>query len=361
MPKMHAASPTRFRPLPLAVFAAALLATACGDSPSEPSTGVDMAFLFRPAAEGEIQAAQGEWAARAPAAQGVNLELSTTMLMAGGVGSVRVFSHLVDGHRHYGAVLLPLGAAERSLPVVVFAHGGDQGVAVDAVSLMTFVLGESTRNYAYVIPSFRSEPLTVGAAVFVSGGAASPWDRDVDDALAFLDVALQNVPEADAGRIGVLGASRGGTVGLLMAIRDPRIRRVAVLAGPTDFLGPWVRGLTEDALRGQLRPLPGFDVLNQRFIQPLQRGEITEAQFRGELIRRSPVLWARRLPPVEVHHGTADDVVPVSQLEALRAALQGAPGRTEDRFFSYPGAGHNILAAGEVDSRIVAWLQALRR
>lgn len=277
--------------------------------------------------------------------------------MAGGLGTVRVFSHVVDGHRHYGATMSPVFAAPGSLPVLVFAHGGDEGMRVDDLALVTLLLGEQVRNFVYVIPSFRSEPLIVGSSWFTSEGAPSPWDRDVDDALAFLDVALQHVPEADASRIGVLGASRGGAVGLLMAIRDPRIDRVSVLAGPSDFLGSWVRGLTEDALRDRLAPLPGIHVLNERFIQPLRRGEISEAEFRRELIRRSPVLWANRLPPVQVHHGTADDVVPVGQAEAIRDALQRIPGRTGDEFFFYPGVGHNILERREIDGRIIAFMQ----
>jgi dipeptidyl aminopeptidase/acylaminoacyl peptidase len=337
-----------------------LLAPACGDSPSTPSHGVDLNALFRAAAPAEIAAVEAEWAARTPAAQGVTAEVTTSMLMAGGPGTVRVFSHLVDGHRHYGATLSPAGAAPGSLPVVVYAHGGDEGVSVDALATMTFLLGAPARDFVYVIPSFRSEPLSVSNSAWTSGGEASPWDRDVDDALAFLDVVLQRVPEADSRRIGVLGVSRGGGVGLLMAIRDPRIDRVAVMAGPTDFLGPWVRQVTEEALAGRPRDLPGLRVMNQRFIQPLGRGEITEAAVRRELIRRSPVLWPQRLPPVQVHHGTADVVVPVEQAESLRAALQRVGGRTGDEFFLYPGAGHNLLERREIDARLVAWLEAVR-
>jgi dipeptidyl aminopeptidase/acylaminoacyl peptidase len=234
-------------------------------------------------------------------------------------------------------------------------------VSMNDVALITLLLGEQVRNFVYVVPSFRSERLTVGSATWLSQGPASPWDRDVDDALALLDVALQRVPEADASRIGVLGVSRGGGVGLLMAIRDARIDAVLTLAGPTDFMGPWVRGLTEDALRGQLRPLPGMRVLDERYIQPLRRGELSEAGFRLELIRRSPVLWAARLPRVQVHHGTADDVVPVEQAEALRTAVQRVGGRTGDEFFLYPGAGHgNLLERPELMQRIVAFLQSLR-
>ena len=288
-------------------------------------------------------------------------ETSSLVLMGGGLGTVRVFSHTVDGNWHYGATLVPLGASAKSLPVVVFAHGGDEGVNVNDLALVLLLLGDRTRNYAFVIPSFRSERLTVGGSVFRSGGAPSPWDRDVDDALAFLDVALERTPEANPDRIGVLGASRGGTVALLMALRDPRIDLVAELAGPTDFFGPWVRGLTEDALDGKLRHLPGIHVLNERFIQTLADGAISPAEFRLELVRRSPVLWAEQLPPIQVHHGTADDVVPVEQAEVLIDALARLDrDAQQDGFFLYPGAGHNILELREIDARIIGFLERLR-
>jgi dipeptidyl aminopeptidase/acylaminoacyl peptidase len=336
-----------------------LLLAGCGDSPAGPPGGVDLDALFRPATNAEITAVEAEWAARNPAPQGVREEASSVVLMAGGMGTVRVFSHVVDGHRHYGATLVPLGAAPRSLPVVVYAHGGDGGVNVTDFALYTLLLGEAMRNFVYVIPSFRSEPLIVGAATYRSEGAPSPWDRDVDDALALLDVALDRVTEADPARIGVLGGSRGGNVGLLMAVRDPRIDMVADLAGPTDFFDPWMRGLTEAALRGAPRPLPGMDVLNERFIQPLGRGEITAAEFRRELVRRSPVLWAARLPTVHVHHGTADTVVDVSQAQSLISALQRLNRNVGDSFHLYPGAGHNLLELPQVAAGIIVFLNLL--
>ncbi len=340
------------------------LLVACDAPSTGPRTpgGVDLDAIFLPATAAEIALIESEWSNRNPRAAGVVEQKSEVILMAGGFGTARVYSHLVDGHRHYGAVLVPLGAAPGSLPVVVFTHGGDTGVNVSEVALTLLLLGDRARDFAYVIPSFRSESLTLGGSVFRSEGLPSPWDRDVDDALALLNVAIERVPEIDPSRIGVLGASRGGMVGLLMAIRDPRIDLVSAIAGPTDFLGPWVRGLTRDALNGELRPLPGIRVLNDRFIQPLAAGSITPGEYRRELVRRSPVLWADRLPPIQIHHGTADDVVPVGQAEALIAALGRLPrSGMDDDFHFYPGAGHNVLELREVDARIINFLQRLRR
>ena len=67
------------------------------------------------------------------------------------------------------------------------------------------------------------------------GDRSDVWDGATDDALALLNVALKITPEADARRIAVFGRSRGGTVALLAAIRDPRIRQVVDWAGPSDL------------------------------------------------------------------------------------------------------------------------------
>lgn len=338
---------------------------ACGDGPTGPAgpvvEGVDLEVVFAAPTPQELDRVRvEEWGARSPAAEGVAEELSRDFPLGPSPGTLRVFSHLVDGHRHYGAVVAPDGAAPGSLPVVVYAHGGDGGLDVDELSLVVAALGEVADDFVYVAPSFRSEPLVVGSTTFASEGPASPWDRDVDDALALLEVAVEETPEADPERIGALGFSRGAGVALLMAIRDPRIDRVVEFFGPTDFFDPWVREIVSDALRDRLRDLPGLAVLNERFIQPLERGTLSVEEFRLELVRRSAVLFADRLPPVQVHHGSADTVVSVSQgerlIEALEALGRGPP---EDGYHIYPEGGHNPLTLSGSVSRTVSFLSRL--
>lgn len=339
--------------------------TGCGDGPTGPDgmvvEGVDLEAVFAPPTPQERDRVRTEvWGARSPEAEGVREELSKDFPLGSSPGTVRIYSHLVDGHRHYGAVVVPDGAAPGGLPVVVYGHGGDGGLDVDELSLILSALGEAADDFVYVAPSFRSEPLVVGATTFRSGGPASPWDRDVDDALALLDVALGETPAADAERIGALGFSRGAGVALLMAIRDPRIDLVVEFFGPTDFFDGWMQEIVADALRGRLRDLPGLGVLNERFIQPLERGTLPVEAFRIELVRRSAVLFADRLPPVQVHHGSEDTVVSVSQAESLISALEAlGRGPPEDGYHVYPGGEHHPLTLGRSVSRTVSFLSRL--
>ena len=111
---------------------------------------------------------------------------------------------------------------------------------------------------------------------------------------------------------------------LLMGIRDERIDRIVEFFGPTDFFDVFVQDVVEEALLGSLRDLPALDFLNEELIQPLRRGELTIPQVRPELVRRSPVLFADRLPPLQMHHGDMDDVVEVSQAQSLIAAIEAS-------------------------------------
>lgn len=349
---------------PALVLAALLIVAACGDAtgPEPPAEeGVDLALLFSPPTASESGAILSEWAGRDVQASDV-VVLHETTLPQGSQGlTLRIISHRVGDVTHIGAIATPVGATDGSLPVIVYSHGGDQGENLDLTLLiLPLALGDDIDNFVFVVPSFRSESLTFGGIEYPSSGDPSPWDRDVDDALSLLVAAFTITPEADPERIGVLGFSRGAAVGLLMAIRDPRIDSVVEFFGPTDFFGPFVQEVVEDALEGNLRDLPGLDFLNQEFIQPLNAGALSIAEMRLELLRRSPVYFAARLPDVQVHHGTADDVVPVGEAERLIEVMIEL-GRTAPGFESYlyEGGGHNPLSLAGALPRASEFLKRL--
>lgn len=341
---------------------AALVAvlSACSDASGpepQPPGGVDVGRLFAAPTASEISSVRAEWAARVVAVNGFRVEATAPFALGLTPGRLRIVSHLVDGNRHYGAIAVPDGAAAGSLPVLVYAHGGDAGVSTDELVLLFLALGAAADDHVWVVPSFRSETLRSGSLSWTSEGAPSPWDRDVDDALSLVSATLANEPAADAARIAVLGLSRGAGVGLLMAARDSRIDAAIDFFGPTDFFDPWVRGIVEEALRNQPRDLPGLAWLDEAFLQPLKRGSVSVEEVRTELVRRSAALFASSLPAVQVHHGTADGIVSVSQAQRLDQAMR-ALGRSAPsyQFYTYPGGDHNPLTLpGSVD-RAAAFL-----
>lgn len=341
-----------------------VLTAGCSDDGTAPSgprvvEGVDLDALFAEPSGPEIAAVADEWDARSPGASPVIVHQDSIVSVGSLDVRVRIVSHDVDGITHYGAIL-NVTALTGPTPVLVYAHGGDEGAEVnDLLALLPFV-GELAAGFVWVVPSFRSEPLSWGAETWTSDGPPSPWDRDVDDALSLLDVALQIEPAADEGSVGVLGFSRGGGVGMLMGIRDPRIDRIVEFFGPTDFFGPFVQDIVEEALTGSLRDLPGLDYLNETYIQPLKRGELSIAEVRPELIRRSAVLYADRLPILQLHHGAVDSTVEVSQAESL-IDVMAELGRGEPDFeaYLYPTGGHNPFSLPGSIGRAIEFLSAL--
>ncbi|MGD8289325.1 MAG: peptidase [Gemmatimonadota bacterium] len=360
---LTSAPPTRRRRLSVLMTCTALTLAACSDGGTGPDSrvvaGVDFDVLFAEPTTQEIAAVSDEWATRGHAATDVSILVDSTVAIGSLDVRVRIVSHDVGGITHYGAVLND-GALAGPAPVLVYAHGGDEGVAVDGLLGLFPFLGDLAGGFVWVVPSFRSEDLSWGDETWTSDGPASPWDRDVDDALSLLDVALDVESAADEGSVGVLGFSRGGGVALLMGIRDARIDRIVEFFGPTDFFGPYVQDIVEEALIGSLRDLPGLVDLDQDYLQPMKNGALSIAQVRTELIRRSAVFYADRLPALQVHHGEADTTVEVSQAEALIAVMEDL-GRGEPDFqaYLYPGGGHDPLSLpGSVD-RAVSFLTPL--
>ena len=306
------------------------------------ATGSDLDALFAPPTATEIAQVEAEWETREPEVSGVRLELDAAA--AAGSLRIRILSHTVGGLRHYGAVVTPAGAEPGSLPVLLYTHGQDDGVEVESMFLLNSLLQAQGLSTAFVVPSYRSEPLRFGNRVFLSDGPPSPWDWDVDDSMSLLSVAFEHAPELDEERVAILGSSRGGAVALLAAARDPRIDAVVEFFGPTDFFGEYAREVFEEALEGELRDLPGLEYLNEAVIQPWKLGVLSDAAARREMVRRSAVYFVDPLPPVQLHHGDADAVVAVSQAHRLIEAMRAA-GKPEEDFEAhiYPGGGHDLV------------------
>ncbi len=307
--------------------------------------GVNLTELFQLPTAAEREDVLDDWTSRTHAAVEVSTVSQTSVSLGGTASTLRIVSHSVGANTHFGAVLSPDNAGSGTLPVVVYLHGGDDGVDVsELLTVLPIALGSSQDDYVYLVPSFRAEELRYSGVTYTSTGQASPWDRDVDDVLSLIDAALTIVPAADPERVGVVGFSRGACVAMIAGIRDPRIDLVIEFFGPTDFFSPWSEDIFADALDGSLRDLPGLSTLNEDIIQPLKNGGLSNASARLEMLRRSPVYFVDMLPPTQAHHGTVDNVVPVTEAELLRAAFTaGGLSSPDHTVYIYTGGGHSPL------------------
>lgn len=351
------------------LLATALLAFAsCDDStssdtPSPPPPGLSAAqvsmldSLFAPATAAETTLIASQWKARGVQVEDIRTEesfrasIALSPLYRGLLPEatatdtlpMKVISHVVDGFRHNGIMYVPEGTGP--FPVLVFAHGDDEGIDALQWNLLLQAIGSLRDSIAVVAPSFRSEAVNVTAGFWVSEGRPSPWDRDVDDLRGLLRACARTDTRLDTARVSLVGYSRGGGVALLAAQRDPVFRSVATIAAPTSFQGPWVRGLAESLLEGEGISLPGVDYIDSAVLRALDKRRISMDSARRELIRRSASTWVRRLPTdLQLHHGYADVTVPPDELVRLQTALQ-AIGRSPDARF-WPNRNHfTVLTA----------------
>ncbi len=109
-------------------------------------------------------------------------------------------------------------------------------------------------------------------------------------------VLIEPPPRTETGRIGVVGFSLGGALGLALAARSSRIRAVV------NFFG----------------------------FEPAGLGE------------------GRKLPPTLILHGDADRVVPVANAVAIERLIRAQGGMVESHI--YPGEGHGLSLASLPDA-----------
>lgn len=329
------------------VMVVSLLVIGCGgDSSSGTPASADprLDSLFATPDAALYASVQADWASRSMEAVSSEVVFRDTFSVGSGLNAidlaVTVLRHGGPGAWHYGALLNRTGAD--SLPTLVYAHGGDEGVSLSEVGLVLQIAPELAA-FTMVVPSFRSESLAYGDSVWTSQGEPSPWDRDVDDLLTLVSACDSLSLPGQRDTLRGLGFSRGGGVILLAAIRDNRFAKVVDFFGPTDFFGDFVRNTFESAWNGIPVDLPGVDALDEQVALALRDGKIGMDDARQALLRRSPARFAEKLPPVQIHHGGADTVVPIAESETLWAALaaRGNPWLNQSAFYVYPRAGHD--------------------
>ena len=328
--------------------------------------GVNFDRLFAEPTADETAAVRADWASRTPDADGV------TVVSSGAFDGAThyVITHTVDeGHgapqTHYGLVRVPDGLGDdANAPVLVVHHGGDDGVgaassmrdqtANTSVQAMAGALPDLFAETVQVVPTYRAEDLRLsgsgldcgdGSTTCTSGGSPSPWDYDVDDAMALLSSVLdlgELDGQVDPSRVAAIGFSRGGNTATLHAVRDSRVLAVTDYYGPTDFFNPIVtsvmanggpiNGLAFGVLSGNdgALSLPGAQFIFDEVLDPLRgpnnayNANADYAGARLEVVKRSTSLFAADLPPFQVHHHRQDIVVPVGFSQAFQARAGGA-------------------------------------
>lgn len=318
---------------------------------------VDLDRLFAPPTVAERQIIESEWAAlrRSTAYTPGNVQIAFEETRPDG-SRIAILSHTtgLTAATHYGAVRIPPGVVPADgWPVVAYTHGGAQGFDL-VETLERFVTGtlvDVGSESVLVVPTFRSETMVnTPIGDLLSNGEISIWDKDVDDALALVTATFRAYPElTDDRSFGTIGGSRGGTVALLMGLRDPRVQAAATYYGPMDFFAPSVRSIAEAYLAGTSSEELGSELslpkmvpyMLNTFLQPLADGIISYETARLELLKRSPAHFTYLLPNTIAHHHGCDGLVPFEHFEALQANEADIPEDAELYAYDPECAGGN--------------------
>lgn len=256
----------------------------------------------------------------------------------------------------HGVIRLPLRSSGdgRARPLVLVLDDGTDGASADLLTSDTLPIQPSLRDdLIFALLGYRGEPLEVGGVTYPSEAAPSPYDRDVDDALAFLTFARGLGADVeflvDGTRLAVVGLGRGGGTALLTEARGAPYTLVVDLAGPTDLFLSTFRTRVRSLLRGEDGGrFPGIEGLADAIVYPLRDSLLTVEEARLALLSRSARYFTAPPPFIAAVHGEFDGVVPVEhgRVLDLRDPDQGGASAV---YLELPDADHtSVLRRGKV-------------
>ncbi|MBU0703799.1 MAG: alpha/beta fold hydrolase [Chloroflexi bacterium] len=248
-----------------------------------------------------------------------------------------IASYQSEGLKIYALLTVPQGEKpESGWPIIVFNHGyipPDQYRTTERY--VAYVDGFARNGYIVFRPDYRGHGDSEGEA---TGSFGTPdYTVDVLNAVA----SVKRYPDADPDRIGMWGHSMGGGITLRAMVVTEDIQAGVIWAGmvaPYSGLLEWRQRRFAD----RPTPTPDPDRAGRRW------GHEEMLETYGSL-EENPVFWASIDPtsylsdlsgPLQLHHGTADESVPVGFSEDLHTQLQEM-GETPELYL-YTNDNHNI-------------------
>ena len=242
-------------------------------------------------------------------------------------------SYLSEGLRIYGLLTIPYGETPPTgWPAIVFNHGyipPDEYRTTERYVAYVDWLARS--EYVVFRIDYRGHDQSEGVP---SGAYGNPgYTVDVLNAVS----ALQQFPPADNNRIGMWGHSMGGFLTLRAMVVSPEIKAGVVWAGVVasypDLFTRWRRG-------GGPTPTPGVTSTRRwRSDWVYLYGSPDENPEFWEVMSANSYL-VDLSGPLQLHHGTGDETVPLEFSEILYEQLQEAEQTAE--YYAYPEDNHNL-------------------
>jgi fermentation-respiration switch protein FrsA (DUF1100 family) len=242
-------------------------------------------------------------------------------------------SYLSEGLRQYGLLTIPYGKTPPTgWPAIVFNHGyipPDQYRTTERYIAYVDWLARS--GYIVFRIDYRGHDQSEGIP---SGAYGSPgYTIDVLNAVS----ALKQFPPADNNRIGMWGHSMGGYLTLRAMVLSEDVKAGVIWAGVVasypDLFTRWRRGSASGPT-----PTPSArrwwrSDWYARYGSPEENPEFWDTISSNSYL-------SDLSGPLQLHHGTADESVPLEFSEILYQELQEA-GKSGE-LYTYPGDNHNI-------------------
>jgi dipeptidyl aminopeptidase/acylaminoacyl peptidase len=241
-------------------------------------------------------------------------------------------SYLSEGLKIYALMTVPMGERPTTgWPVIIFNHGFiPPDVYRTTERYVAYVDLIARSGYIVFRSDYRGHDRSEGEA---SGAYSSPaYTVDVLNAVA----SMKRYLDADPKRIGMWGHSMGGYITLRSMVVTSDIRAGVIWAGVVasypDMLTSWRRGSSAAPTR---TPSPR----SWRFSLMQQYGSPEENPAFWNSISANSYLHDLS-GPVQLHHGTLDEDVPLEFSELLFYQMLNANQYVE--FYKYEGDNHNI-------------------
>ncbi len=210
----------------------------------------------------------------------------------------------------------------KKYPLIVLPHGG---VHADFTTYYTHIIREMmAQGYIVVAPEYRGS----------SGYGKSFYEKidygglEVEDNNAARAWMIENYDLVDKDRVGVVGWSHGGLIGLMDIFQHPNDYKVAFAGVPVSDL--------------ILRMGSHGEEYEKEFSAKYHIGK-TVTQDVNEYRKRSPVFHVDKLKtPLLIHTNTNDDDVYVVEVEHLIAALKAAGKKFDYEIFKDAPGGHSF-------------------